>query len=352
LEEHFYESARAKVAQESDHDKPDGLQARGVIYKEDSADSNGSDPGGIYSGQHDKDDNSFSYHASEASSDDEDEGELGEDARGVSPLSMGRFKPDDASEVEKFDWLNKIGIGGTYDKEELFAAPTDQIFPCIVCKDHCNIHTSTWVPEFLHKSSGTTWDIFDVDFDQTLHKLDWSGDEGLKNLRGLYFKYPDAQFIQSYQAICANSTPQECHGGKMKDRSPDAALAECPEHHLHHPILDDATTAATTFSLLITSACLTPGTSSSSTTDALIKYNAEFQDTLMKHQGDILCLLNNCATSGTPAIPTKMINKVQTANLETMKKINQEAFRNGGKKLSTKKLKELGAQAEKAAKVQ
>jgi hypothetical protein len=138
----------------------------------------------------------------------------------------------------------------------------------------------------------------------------------------------------------------------MKDCSPDAALAECPEHHLHHPILDDAMTTATTFSLLITSACLTPGTSSSSTTDALIKYNAKFQDALTKNQGDILCLLNNCASSGTPEILTKMINKVQTANLEKMKKVNQEASRNGGKKLSTNKLKELGAQAEKAAKVQ
>ncbi len=349
LEEHFYGIAQAKVVQESDHNKPDGLQARGENDEEDSDDS---DPGGIYSGEHDKDDDSFSFHKSKASSDDEDERELGEEARGVSPLSMGRFKPNDASEVKKFEWLNKIDIGGTYDKEELLAAPTDQIFPCIACNNHCNIHMSTWAPAFLHKSSGTTWDIFDVNFDQTLHKLDWSGDEGLKNLWGLYFKYPDAQFIQSYQAICVNSTPQECHGGKMKDRSPDAALAECPEHHLHHPILDDATTAATTFSLSITSVCLTPGTSSSSTTDALIKYNAEFQDTLTKHQGDILCLLNNCATSGTPAIPTKMINKVRMANLETMKKINQEASRNGGKKLSSKKLKKLGAQVEKAAKVQ
>ncbi len=334
--------------QESDHNKPDGLQARGENDKKDSDDS---DPGGIYSGQHHKGDDSFSFHESEASSDNEDKRELGEEAWGVSPLSMGRFKPGDASEVEKFEWLNKIDIGGTYDKEELLAAPTNQIFPCIVCNDHRNIHTATWALAFLHKSSGITWDIFNVNFDQALHKLDWSGDEGLKNLWGLYFKYPDAQFIQSYQTICANITPQECHGGKMKDRSPDAALAECPDH-LHHPILDDAMTAATTFSLLITSACLTPGTSSSSTTDAFIKYNAEFQDALTKHQGDILCLLNNCATSGTPAIPTKMINKVRTANLETMKKINQEASRNGGKKLSTKKLKELGAQAEKAAKVQ
>jgi hypothetical protein len=256
LEERFYGIARAKVAQESDHNKPDGLQAWG---ENDEEDSDNSDPGGIYSRQHDKDDDSFSFHESETSSDNEDERELGKEAWGISPLSMGRFKPDDASEVKKFEWLNEIDIGGTYDKEELLAASTDQIFPCIVCNDHHNIHTSTWAPAFLHKSSGTTWDIFDVEFDQTLHKLDWSGDEGLKNLWGLYFKYPDAQFIKSYQVICANTTPQECHGGKMKDRSPNAALAECPEHHLHHSILVDATTTATTFSLLITSACLTPG---------------------------------------------------------------------------------------------
>jgi hypothetical protein len=97
-----------------------------------------------------------------------------------------RFKPNDASEVEKFEWLNEIDIGGTYDKEELLAAPTDQIFPCIVSNDHRNIHTATWAPAFLHKSSGTTWNIFDVNFVQMLHELDWSGDEGLENLWGLF----------------------------------------------------------------------------------------------------------------------------------------------------------------------
>ncbi len=115
LEERFYGIARAKVAQESNHNKPDGLQARGENDEEDSDDS---DPGKIYCGQHDKGDDSFSFHESEASSDDEDKREVGKEARGISPLSMGRFKPGNASEVEKFEWLNKIGIGGTYDKEE------------------------------------------------------------------------------------------------------------------------------------------------------------------------------------------------------------------------------------------
>ncbi len=66
LEERYYGIARAKVAQESNHNKPDELQARGG---NDEEDSDKSDPGGIYSGQHNKDGDSFSFHESKASSD-------------------------------------------------------------------------------------------------------------------------------------------------------------------------------------------------------------------------------------------------------------------------------------------
>jgi hypothetical protein len=100
----------------------------------------------------------------------------------------------------------------------------------------------------------------------------------------------------------------------------------CQEHHepCSRPISDDATTAATTFSSSITS--LTPGTTDSSSTDALIKYNADFQNALDKHREDILCLIRNCvATSGKPAIPIKMIGKVRAANLAMMKSINKKA---------------------------
>ncbi len=45
-----------------------------------------------------------------------------------------------------------------------------------------------------------------------------------------------------------------------------------------------------------------------------------------------------------------MIGKVWEANLATMKRINKEALLHGGKELTTKKMKELGAQAEKEAK--
>ena len=89
---------------------------------------------------------------------------------------------------------------------------------------------------------------------------------------------------------------------------------------------------------------------STSSTDSLIKYNANFQKALEKHWEDILCLIRKCATSGTPGIPTKMIGKVREANLAMMNSINKEASRHGGKELITKKMKELGVQAEREAK--
>jgi hypothetical protein len=131
---------------------------------------------------------------------------------------------------------------------------------------------------------------------------------------------------------------------KATDNGPQG----CHEFHHPHPISDNAITAASIFSSLITS--LTPGTTTSSSTDELIKYNANFQKSMEKHWEDILCLIIKCATSGTPAIPTKIIGKVREANLASMKSINKEALQHGGKELTTKKMKELGAQAEKEAK--
>jgi hypothetical protein len=121
-------------------------------------------------------------------------------------------------------------------------------------------------------------------------------------------------------------------------------------HELHRPhsISDNATTTASTYSSSITS--LTPGTTASLSTDALIKYDADFQNALEKHWEDILCLIRKCATSGKPAVLTKMISKVREENLATMKRINKEASCHGGKELTTKKMKELGAQAQKEAK--
>jgi hypothetical protein len=124
-------------------------------------------------------------------------------------------------------------------------------------------------------------------FHHMVHDLEWEGDDGLENLWGLYYIFPDAQFMQSYNS---HSTTKEC---MVLDA---------------HPISDDATTAATTFSSSMTS--LTTGTSNSSSTDALIEYNQDFQNALGKHRDDILCLIRKSATHGKPAIHTKMIGKI------------------------------------------
>jgi hypothetical protein len=192
MEDLFYKTARAKVAKE-DALKQD-RQAREEVNEEDT-DNEGIDPGGIYSGQHKKDEDcSYSVHNSEAS-DGEGKEELGKGASGCSPLLMGWSKPNNLFEEEPFNWLKKIDSKGTFDKKDLLAESTNQTFPCIACNDHKNIlDPSTWVPAFLHKLSTTTGDVFNVNFDQTVQNLEWNGDEGLKNLWGLYYKCPDAQF--------------------------------------------------------------------------------------------------------------------------------------------------------------
>jgi hypothetical protein len=183
--EHYDEIAGAKVAQEFAKKQGGHHQARGDNEEEDT-DNEGIDPGGIYSRQSNEKDGSFSYHKSEATSDDEDKEEFGEGASGCSPLLMGWYKPDNAFEEEPFDWLKEVDSRGTYDEMDLLAESTNQTFPCVTCNDHKNIFDpSTWVPAFLRKSSATTWGVFKVDFDQRVYDLEWEGDEGLDNLWGL-----------------------------------------------------------------------------------------------------------------------------------------------------------------------
>ena len=299
-------------------------QATGDDEDDDTTDKNGLDPGGIYSRQSGKD-SSFSYHNSEASTADEDEEKFGEGASGCSPLVKDRYKPDEELELDLFEWMKEVESRGTCDITDLLAEPINFMSPCVACNDQKNIlDRSTWIPAFLHKASATTWDVLDVDFEHMVHDLEWEGDNGLENLWGLYYKFPDAQFLQSFKSL---STTKEC-----------MVLAA-------HPISDDATTAATTFSSSMTS--LTPGTTTTTSTDALMEYNQEFQNALKKHRDDILCLIRKSALHGKPAIPTKMIGKIREANLATMTLINKEVSRHGGKELSLRKMKELGAQAEK-----
>jgi hypothetical protein len=217
--------------------------------------------------------------------------------------------------------MKEVESRGTFDKQDLIADSINRIFPCVACKDTMNIQDrSTWIPAFLRRSSTTrTWDVFNVDFDHVVHDLEWEGGDGLENLWGLYYKFPDTQFKQSFKSLF---TTKEC---MVLDA---------------HPISGNATTAATTFSSSMTS--LTPGTTTSSSTDAMIEYNQDFQSALAKHRDDILCLIRKSASHGKQAIPTKMIGKIREANLATMTLNNKEASRHGGKELSMRKMKELG----------
>ncbi len=209
--------------------------------------------------------------------DDEDKEEFGKGASGCSPLLMGGYKPDNPFEEEPFNWLKEVESRGTYDKKDLLAESTNQTFPCVACNDYKNIlDPSIWVPAFLRKSSATTWDVFNVDFNQTVHDLEWEGDEGLDNLWGLYYKCPDAQFIQLFKSNSKTSKIAVLNEGKIKGIIKATGNQPQGGHAFHRsrPISDDSTTAATTFSSSITS--LAQGTTASSSTDTLIKYNANF----------------------------------------------------------------------------
>jgi hypothetical protein len=73
------------------------------------------------------------------------------------------------------------------------------------------------------------------------------------------------------------------------------------------------------------------------------------QDALDHHQGDILHLLRTGSNSERLAIPQKMLQRFWDANMLTMIKVNLLIAHDGGKELSTRKLKELGGNAEKEA---
>ncbi len=97
----FYTSARAIVDKEHALEQ-DVQQAQGGEEEEEETDIEDVDPGCIYSREHEEDD-SYSFHESEASSDDNNGEEFGEGVSGHSPLSMGWYKPDAAFANDSLD---------------------------------------------------------------------------------------------------------------------------------------------------------------------------------------------------------------------------------------------------------
>jgi hypothetical protein len=141
----------------------------------------------ICDAESEEEDKEFSYHLSNVSAKEEGEdySKLGQDTDGASPMAT-RSKRYKKEEDELPNWLNKINLIQLYDKQELLSAPISLIFPCVACNNHKKINNSqTWVPIFLWKSGITIWELYDADFDELGHVLEWDGDEGLGNLWGL-----------------------------------------------------------------------------------------------------------------------------------------------------------------------
>jgi hypothetical protein len=169
------------------------------------------DNNGIYGGKNDDDDGDFTYHSSDRLDKDDENGDavLGVGADDTSP-TMPTCGKDGQSFIgghsdDLPDWLHEIEINNTFNASLLFAAPITQVFPCVACKNINN--PTTWVPVFLWKTSNNTWEVFDKDFSNIGPELDWNGDEGLKNLWGRYYGYPDAEFIQRALVVHMQQDP-------------------------------------------------------------------------------------------------------------------------------------------------
>ena len=70
-----------------------------------------------------------------------------------------------------------------------------QSIPVAWCIDTKNVlDTQSFVPAILVKISTTTWELMDENDDE-MEQLVWDGDEGVKNLFGIYIKQPDEAFL-------------------------------------------------------------------------------------------------------------------------------------------------------------
>jgi hypothetical protein len=178
----------------------DGELETTSTHSKDGANDDRVDNKGIYGGENDDDDGDFTYHSSDGSNEDDENGNevLGNGTDGTSP-TMSTCGKDGQSliggQLDNLpDWLHEIETNNTVNASLLLAAPITQVFLCIACKNIDN--PATWISIFLQKTSNTTWEMFDEDFRKIGPKLDWNGDEGLKNLWGRYYRCPDAEFFQ------------------------------------------------------------------------------------------------------------------------------------------------------------
>jgi hypothetical protein len=334
---------------------------RNVFFRQ----SGKTDNNGIYGGKNDDDDGDYTYPSSDGSDEDDEDGNevLGNGVDGMSPTMSACGKDGQSFIRGQLDnlpnRLHEIETNNTYDTSLLLVAPITQVFPCIVCKNIDN--PSTWIPVFLRKTSNTTLKAFDEDFSELGPKLDWNGDEGLKNLWGRYYRCLNAGFIQRVQAVHMQQDPSNLRVMHCRALagSLDKQFAGCSEmspntNKNKHKSLAVATASST--SLI----CLALRNPAMSNADASGTHNndlqsffsmrgADLQAALDKHWDNVLHLLRMGTTAGQNMIPKKILTKVRKANMTTMTQINTLIAKAGGKELSTWRLKELGSIAKHAA---
>jgi hypothetical protein len=168
-----------KASREKGRDKQDGVNNNDDEMDDDV------DACTVRSDEHDKD---FSYHSSDGSAEEDgNQHDIFQHADGTSPMATKSEHNTDHQDALP-NWHIEANHTPPFDKRELISAPINQIFPCIACLNNKNINDPlTWAPVFLRKSSNTSWEVFDDDFNDLGYGLEWDGDEGLENLWGLYF---------------------------------------------------------------------------------------------------------------------------------------------------------------------
>ncbi len=287
-----------------------------------------------------EEDKEFSYHLLDGSAKEEGEdyGKLGQDADGTSPMAT-RSKRYKKEEDELPNWLNEINLIQSYDNPELLSAPISQIFPCVACNNHKKISDSqTWVPIILRNSGITIWELFDADFDDLGHVLEWDGDEGLGNLWGLYYQFPDDDSIKRIHGT-------RIEGDPALQKSEMGNENTTPFEKASSTFSDDTTATST-----IVSSRGNENPTVSSTCDMDDEYELNLLAAVSKHQEDILRLFRAGTVSEKSTIPPKMLQKVRAANMASMTQANSITARAGRTNLSAKRLKELGSNAELKAK--
>jgi hypothetical protein len=93
-------------------------------------------------------------------------------------------------------WLEHVAkLNGTeYDLTDLSDACLGALFLCIMCTDDSNIHDmSNWSPAFLRKVRKHVWEVFYEGLANVIEELEWDSDEGLKNLWGMYYMFPQSK---------------------------------------------------------------------------------------------------------------------------------------------------------------